>query len=455
MKHAKKESPKKRIRRKRVKQLKVLLVLLIIALAGAGITIYRDYQARPGFLEKVWIADRGADYITIAWEKPRNVYKYVITYNGKTIEVGGRNNEAKITELTEDTAYEFSVRADSREREGFEALTASARTKKTQQIEGDTYFMKFANRPVDLKQSAQTALSYSTANGSMEPMGDKVTFTTPGKHTVTVKAEETEEYAAATREITVEVLDSVNVKAKGAQPHILYKLNKKNCKCVMSLQGATSKIRYPQSFAYDKGSYMISFINLDSTDQRIVTYSGKKKSFKPQVDLGHANGLTIAAGYLYSVRGGGLTTCITFDPKNKDYGLLELPYYASGIAYDEKTNMFFTSSRRDLIAYDSDFNLVNRIGLIKRNTTYYVQDCGAYGGIAMHCVSGKPAQGTNYIDFYDVVNGTYLGSAECQLNEIESLIVDDEGYIEVLSNTKEKNDYIWKTPINMKMLCEE
>ena len=116
MKHAKKESPKKRIRRKRVKQLKVLLVLLIIALAGAGITIYRDYQARPGFLEKVWIADRGADYITIAWEKPRNVYKYVITYNGKTIEVGGRNNEAKITELTEDTAYEFSVRADSRER---------------------------------------------------------------------------------------------------------------------------------------------------------------------------------------------------------------------------------------------------------------------------------------------------------------------------------------------------
>ena len=31
------------------------LVLLLLALTGAVITIYRDYQARPGFLEDVWI----------------------------------------------------------------------------------------------------------------------------------------------------------------------------------------------------------------------------------------------------------------------------------------------------------------------------------------------------------------------------------------------------------------
>ena len=72
----------------------------------------------------------------------------------------------------------------------------------------------------------------------------------------------------------------------------------------------------------------------------------------------------------------------------------------------------------------------------------------------MHCVSGKNPQGTNYIDFYDLISNRYIGSAECELNEVESLIVDDEGYIELLSIGNNNKNYIWKTPINMQELSE-
>ena len=47
------------------------------------------------------------------------------------------------------------------------------------------------------------------------------------------------------------------------------------------------------------------------------------------------------------------------------------------------------------------------------------------------------------------------GSIECELDEIESIIVDEEGYIELLCNIIGYPDYIWKTPINMKLLCAE
>ena len=70
----------------------------------------------------------------------------------------------------------------------------------------------------------------------------------------------------------------------------------------------------------------------------------------------------------------------------------------------------------------------------------------------MQGVSGEGFVGTNYIDFYDMINSKYLGSIECELDEIESIIVDEEGYIEVLCNVIGYPDYIWKTPINLKKL---
>ena len=437
-------------RNRRKKQLKILSVLLIFAITGTVITIYRDYEARPGFLEKVWISDRGGDYLTVAWERPRNVSRFVIDCNGKIMTISGRKKEAKVTGLKEDTLYTISVRADSKERKGFEVLSAQAKTKKFSRIKGETTQVKFANRLSDLHMTAETPISFSSSNGSLTPQDEKVIFTRSGDIKVTAKTKETEEYASVTEEINVEVLDAVNVDTEDAGMHIFYKLDRSNCECVQAITGVDEAV-YPQAFIKYDGKYLVTYIRDD--EQRLITFGEGKNVEVPDWDLGHANGMTLADGICYMVEGNS-SKCTTFEPYNDNYGSFELPYAASGIAYDESTDMFYTSSRKRLVAYDRRFNVVNQIKIINRQDDFYVQDSCAYGGIMMHGVSGSDEQGTNYIDFYDMREGKYLGSIECELNEIESLLVDEEGYIEIMSNTRELEDYIWKTPINMKMLCD-
>lgn len=432
-----------------MKRVKILTFLLVLALAGAAITIYRDYQARPGFLEKIWIADRDADAITVAWERPRNVNKFIVTYNGETIEVSGRKKEVKITGLTPDTVYRISVRADSKERKGFEELEEQARTKKSQTIEGESEQIRFANMPVDLKQTAVTELTYAQGKGYNVTEDGKIIFTEGGNITVTANAAETEEYDGASKEIKVEVLGTVNTPAAGAKQHIFYKLDSSNCELLKTIKG-TKEAYKPQSFVKKDGHYVVAYIKDDV--QRIVTFGNKKSVAEPSEDLGHANGLTIANGRCYSVRGLDYK-CITFDSPDGNYGSFDLAYHASGIAYDEVSNMFYTTSRGLLVTYDSSFNLVKSIGRVARKTQFYAQDCAAYDGILMQGISGPGYMGVNYIDFYDMNNDAYLGSVECDLDEIESIIVDDDGYLEVLCNVVGYKDYIWKTPINIKRLC--
>ena len=454
MKHAKKPTKAEKIRkknRKRRKRLKVLLILFVLALAGAAITVYRDYQARPGFLENIWISDRGADYITVAWERPRNVYRYVVKYNGESVNVSGRRKNVKLTDLDADTEYKISVRADSREREGFEELEERARTKKTQTIEGDAPAMCFANKPIDLKQTAATTLTYAPGNGYTVTEDGKIVFSAGGNITVTANASETEEYAATSKEIKVEVLDTVNVDAAGAAPHTFYRLNGDNCAYVMEVSG-NEDATTPQAFALYDGGYIITYIKKDES-QRLVTYGSSKKVHEPEQPLGHANGLTVANGKCYMVEGYS-AKCTTFDPPNSNYSSFELPASASGIAYDERNHLFYTSARKGLTVYDEGFNLVKNVGTVARKGTFYVQDSATYGEIMMHCVSGEDYMGTNYIDFYNMSESKYLGSIECQLGEIESILVDADGYIELLCNVKGATDNIWRTPVNMRTLCE-
>ena len=447
MKHAKKQDT---VREKQIKLLKILAVLLVLALAGAAVTIYRDYRARPGFLEKVWISDRGSDYITVEWEKVRNVNKYVVMYDGNTKEVSGRKSSVKIEGLEENRYYEFSVRADSRDREGFDVVTASARTKKGAHITGESRQMKFMDHPADLQQTSETAVTYLPGKGYTVTPEGKIVFTQPGEITVTAESTETEVYASERKEITVTVLDSVSVDTAGAEPHIMYSIGKDNCEIVTEAEG-DGLARYPQAFAYNGGDYIATFVK--DENQRIITFGSKRKAYKPKKDLGHANGLTIRGGFCYSVRGGGSKQCVIFEPPNSNYETFDLEYGASGIAYDQLTGKLFTSSRSKLVAYDNDLYVVNKVKPITRKSTYYVQDCGAYAGVLMHCVSGADPAGTNYIDFYDMENSKYLGSIECELGEVESLIVDDEGFIELLCIGEEEN-FIWKTPVNMKELME-
>ena len=446
-KHARKGKSKKE---KRLHQLKILLIIFVVVLAAAVITVYRDYQARPGFLEEVWIAERGADHITVEWKKVRNVNKYVVTYDGKTIEVPGKNKGVIVKGLRENTDYEFSVRADSKKRQGFEAITVKGRTKKATHIQAEADQVKFANWPSDLHLSAETAVTILPGDGYTVNDDGKIIFTKSGTVKVKAKTEETAVYGSAEKEIPVNVLDTVNVKASGAKPHIFYKLDQSNCETVMTVKG-TSDAKIPQSFTYVDGKYLVIYVTGEI--QRIITYGDKRKVYEPESDLGHANGLTLADGRCYSVRGNS-RTCTVFDPPNSNFGYFELKRSASGIAYDETNGMFYTSQVGTQTAYDSSFNEVNHFGRIKRKGKSYCQDCGAYGGIMMHLVSGDKFIYTNYIDFYDMLNGKYLGSIECELSELESIIVDDEGFIELLCNDKGLKDRIWKTPVNIKKICD-
>lgn len=452
MKHEMKHAGKSQnyVKQQQVKRLKILTVLLVIALVTAAAVIYRDYRARPGILSEVWISERGADYLEVSWKQVRNVNRYVVMCDGKTKEVNGQMSSATIDGLRENTLYEISVRADSEKRKGFKEVKASANTKKATHITGEDMQMKFANRPADLKLSAETDITYEPGDGYTVTPEGKLLFSEPGEIKVTATAKATEEYAFADKDITVKVLDSISVDPAGAETHIFYELSKDNCECVMTIQGTDNSV-YPQSFVCHNGSYIVTFIK---NEQTIVSFGNEKKVYEPKADLGHANGLTIAGGVCYSVRGGGSTQCVAFDSPDSNYDSFDLAYGASGIAYDPKTGCFYTSSKNNLVAYDDNFNVLNRIPRINRNTTHYVQDCGAYDGILMHCVSGEDVQGVNYVDFYDMNNSKYLGSVKCELNEIESLIVDDEGFIELLCIGERPDSYIWKTPLNMKMLCE-
>jgi hypothetical protein len=46
-------------------------------------------------------------------------------------------------------------------------------------------------------------------------------------------------------------------------------------------------------------------------------------------------------------------------------------------------------------------------------------------------------------------HGEYLGTIACDLSEVESATVDDDGYMLLLSNYSSSTDIIWKTPINI------
>ena len=109
-----------------------------------------------------------------------------------------------------------------------------------------------------------------------------------------------------------------------------------------------------------------------------------------------------------------------------------------------------------MAAYDisKGYKTVNTTGVVKHSGHTYTQDCGGYAGIMMRVLSGSNKHGTNYIDLYDMKNGAYLGSLSCDLSEVESCIVNKDGFLEILANNKSKTDYIWRTDINIETIGE-
>ena len=100
------------------------------------------------------------------------------------------------------------------------------------------------------------------------------------------------------------------------------------------------------------------------------------------------------------------------------------------------------------------YSVVNRCGVVKHSGKTYTQDCGGHAGIMLRVLSGSNKHGTNYIDLYDMKNGRYLGTITCDLSEVESCIVDKDGFLEILANNTSGVDHIWKTDLNIETLGE-
>ena len=82
----------------------------------------------------------------------------------------------------------------------------------------------------------------------------------------------------------------------------------------------------------------------------------------------------------------------------------------------------------------------------------YIQDCGASNGFVFHCISGSNKHKTNYLDVYREADGKYLGTFKINIDEAESAVVGPDGYVQILCNTTDSTDYIWRTPVNVREL---
>jgi hypothetical protein len=143
---------------------------------------------------------------------------------------------------------------------------------------------------------------------------------------------------------------------------------------------------------------------------------------------------------------------VVYSTKKEKWGTMTLPYGCSGIGYDRERKLLFTSSRTAMVAYTlkkEGWTVKYRTGVVRHRGKVYTQDCGGYGGIMLHCMSGSSKHGINYIDMYDMIHGKYLGSFACELSEVESVIVDNDGYMQILANNTSGHDYIWRTGINI------
>jgi hypothetical protein len=111
----------------------------------------------------------------------------------------------------------------------------------------------------------------------------------------------------------------------------------------------------------------------------------------------------------------------------------------------------YVSSKTHIRIYTADgkFKQIAEFERCKRSGTHYSQDCGAARGFVFHAVSGEDKHAENYLDVYRIRDRKYLGTIRVNIDEIESVIVDNDGFIQILCNNTTVVDYIWKTPLNV------
>lgn len=233
-------------------------------------------------------------------------------------------------------------------------------------------------------------------------------------------------------------------------------LDSSNCSRVMSVRG-DSGAYVPQGMAYTGSAYYIVFGMSDR--QRIVTYSTSGKRLRSSAfpfNMGKPNSITYNPTtkkcYIFK---GSQTTIYTWTPSTNKYGRATTPYSSSGIAFDTTTKKMYASSLTGMRVYSGDgkFRHEKFFSRCDHAGRTYVQDCGASRGYVFHALSGSYKFGTNYLDVYRARDGKYLGSFKVDLGELEGVIVDSNGYVQLLVNCGGTyTEWIWKTPINVKNL---
>lgn len=461
-------------------------VLLMAAVTLCGILLYNHYHEYPGKVERdsIRAKERGADYIVLTWDETHTTDFYKVfcrehdpsqdpepegdIFEKKEVvideswrELESDENEIKVDGLEEDKSYSFIVRSDNSEHEGIGTEPRNFKTKKPQTIEVTKRITKLtSSKPFRLDARAETGLMFESSDtevADIDPDTGEVTINGPGTVEFTIKAKTTVDYVGAEKAVDMRVLKSDPVKAGGASARIIYHLDSDNCEVVKRITGSGGAV-IPQGLAYTGDKYIVSY-GMGSPN-RIVSFDveGDGKSVSvPKIALGHPNGFTYADenGRCYCVKGWS-SKAVMYEPTSGKYSSVSLPRGCSGIGYDRKEKLLYTCSRTVMAAYDiSDgYKTVRTTGVVKHSGHTYTQDCGGHAGIMLRCLSGSNKHGTNYIDLYDMKNGRYLGSFSCDLSEVESCIVNKDGFLEILANNSGSTDYIWRTDINIETIGE-
>lgn len=463
-------------------------VLLCAAFTLAAIMAFNHYRLYPGRVERDSLSSpgRGDDYIIVSWDETHSTDKYKVWVKeyalvkeetmaaqreeGQSEEIpvvpdeSWREMETDVPEITvEDlkpgTSYSFIIRPDNNEKEGVITKPRTFKTKKPQKIKVSKKITKFTfSKPFNLKVAAETDLMYESSDtdvADVDPDTNEIRIKGAGETDITVTARSSSEYESAEKTVELRVIEATPVSAGGATPNIIYHLDPDNCELVKRVTGAGGA-SVPQGLAYTGDKYIISYGM--GNPNRVISFDvdgdGKEVSV-PSISIGHPNGFTYANenGRCYCAKG-WTSRVYTYEPTSDSYGSVNLSYGCSGIGYDRKEKLLYTCSRTAMVAYDiSDgYSVKYRCGVVNHSGTVYTQDCGGHAGIMLRCLSGASKHGINYIDLYDMKNGRYLGTFTCDLSEVESCIVDNEGFLEILSNNSGSEDYIWKTDLNIETL---
>ena len=489
MDEIKKETPKKPGRKikshKYRRRKRFFLGTLALFLFALGVFVYLSYDhyvTYPGILarDSIRAKDRGLDFIELSWDEVRNTDEYTVyvkEHVSKEEDVlsseynideswesySSKDGSIKIDGLKEGTSYSFSIRPDNEKAEGLYTSVRNFRTKKSQKVKAVRSITKLTcSKPFKIDAEAETDLVYESDNPEVAEITDKgeIKITGEGNAVITVRAKESEDFVQDSTEVDLQVLYSLPVRAGGARAYYIGHLDSDNCDVVKVITGANGHI-VPQSFGYTGDKYIIAYGM--SGQGRIVTYpvdgEGQegKEVIVPGIAMSHPNGFAYAdeTKLCYCVKGMS-TRAITYDTETGGFSTMNFSYGTSGIAYDRKEKLIFTSSKTLMASYDiKDYSVVNTTGVVSHSGSWATQDIGGHGGIMLRCLSPNGnTHGINCIDLYDMREGVYLGSFSCDLSEVESAIVNKDGFLEILANNSGSSDYIWRTNINIDTLSE-